>query len=65
MLLVAQVAEILNMSNEKTTKVNKRFERGGSRTSMYKHTEATLDFNMKNLVKLPPGEDLDDFIGNP
>merc|ERR1711936_743630 len=38
------------------------FERGGSRTSMYKHTEATPDFNMKNLVKLPPGEDLDDFI---
>ena len=63
-MAMKKVGEMLNFSNEKTAKVNKRFERKSSRFSMYKDATATLNaaVNMKDLVKLPQGDDLDDFL---
>ena len=63
-MAMKKVGNILNMSSEKTSKVNKRFERGGDRYSLYKQTDATLNanINMKDLVKLPDDEDINDFL---
>ena len=64
-MAMKKVGNILNMSSEKTSKVNKRFDRAaGNRFSLYKQTDATLNasFDMKDLVKLPEDEDINDFL---
>ena len=44
---------------EKTAKVNKRFERKGSRYSLYKEADATLDskLNFRDMVTAIPSSD--------
>ena len=46
------------------TQINKRFERKGSRYSLHKEADATLEskINFADIVKLPPDEELEDFI---
>ena len=44
--------------------INKRFERKGSRYSLHKEADATLEskINFSDIVKLPQDEELEDFI---
>jgi len=60
-----KVEEIFKRSKDKTAKVNKRFtgERN-RRYSLYKDTEASLSapINFRDIVKVPAGEDADDFL---
>jgi len=58
---------IFGMSKEKTSKVNKRFNKGTTnRYSLYKATEATVGPNedIKAMVKCPDDEELNDFYAN-
>jgi len=58
------VENMFNMNDNKTAKINKRFERKGSRYSLHKEADATLEskINFADIVKLPPDEELEDFI---
>jgi len=63
----SKVANLIGMSNDKTAKVNKRFERGGTiRYSLYKETSESMNEkeDMKQIVKCPPDEDINDFFAN-
>ncbi|XP_023346750.1 MOB kinase activator 3C [Eurytemora carolleeae] len=59
-----KVAFMLSKSDAATSKVKKRYERGSHRYSLYKHstTNADAGVNVKDLVRLPPNEDLNDFL---
>jgi len=64
---MSKVANFIGMSNDKTAKVNKRFERGGTiRYSLYKETTESMNEkeDMKKIVKCPPDEDINDFLAN-
>jgi hypothetical protein len=65
---MSKVKDFIGMSNDKTSKVNKRFERGGTiRYSLYKES-TTESMNekedMKKIVKCPPDEEINDFFAN-
>jgi len=64
---MSKVANFIGLSNDKTQRINKRFERGGTiRYSLYKETSESLNEkeDMKKIVKCPPDEDLNDFLAN-
>jgi len=63
----SKVANLIGMSNDKTAKVNKRYERGGTiRYSLYKGTTESMNEkeDMKKIVKCPPDEEINDFFAN-
>jgi len=64
LITMKKVAFMLKKSSEATSKVRKRYDPGTKRYSMYKQSDATLgeNINVKELVKLPLGEPLDDFL---
>ena len=58
------VSDLFNLKRQNTAKMNKRFSRKSTRHSLFKEAEATLrsQVSFRDLVKCPPGEDLDSFI---
>jgi len=66
-MAMKKVENMIGMSKEKTAKVNKRFDKGGTiRYSLFKTSSALVDDtkNIKQSVKCPPDEDPNDFLAN-